>query len=73
LDLKGNGSWRKLHNNEIHSLYSSPNIIRLIKSRGGEVGGTVSTHAGGERCLKGFVGRPEGKRQTGKTKAYVGG
>jgi len=27
------GSWRKLHNDELHSLYSSPNIVRLIKSR----------------------------------------
>jgi hypothetical protein len=27
------GSWRKLHNDEIHSLYSSPNIVRAIKSR----------------------------------------
>jgi hypothetical protein len=27
------GSWRKLHNNELHSLYSSPNIVRMIKSR----------------------------------------
>jgi hypothetical protein len=25
------GSWRKLHNDEIHSLYSSPNIVRVIK------------------------------------------
>jgi hypothetical protein len=27
------GSWRKLHNNELHSLYSSPNIVRMVKSR----------------------------------------
>jgi hypothetical protein len=27
------GSWRKLHNDELHSLYSSPNIVRVIKSR----------------------------------------
>jgi hypothetical protein len=27
------GDWRKLHNEELHSLYSSPNIIRMIKSR----------------------------------------
>jgi hypothetical protein len=38
LDLKGrkmnNGeNWRKLHNDELHSLYSSPNIVRVIKSR----------------------------------------
>jgi hypothetical protein len=28
------GGWRKLHNEELHNLYSSPNIIRMIKSRG---------------------------------------
>jgi hypothetical protein len=35
LDLKReeDGSWRKLHNDELHSLYSSPNIVRAIKSR----------------------------------------
>jgi hypothetical protein len=27
------GDWRKLHNEELHKLYSSPNIIRMIKSR----------------------------------------
>jgi hypothetical protein len=27
------GGWRKLHNDELHYLYSSPNIIRMIKSR----------------------------------------
>jgi hypothetical protein len=29
------GSWRMLHNDELHSLYSSPNIVRVIKSRHG--------------------------------------
>jgi hypothetical protein len=27
------GSWRKLHNDELHSVYSSPNIVRVIRSR----------------------------------------
>jgi hypothetical protein len=30
---KVTGGWRKLHNEEIHNLHSSPNIIRMIKSR----------------------------------------
>jgi hypothetical protein len=33
------GGWRKLHNEELHNLYSSPNIIRVIKSRGIRWGG----------------------------------
>jgi hypothetical protein len=28
---EGDGSWRKQHNNELHDLYSSPNIVRVIK------------------------------------------
>jgi hypothetical protein len=51
---KEDGSWRKLHNEELHSLYSSPNIFRVTKSRGDEVGGTCGTHGGRERCLQGF-------------------
>jgi hypothetical protein len=31
------GEWKKLHNEELHNLYSSPNIIRIIKSRVGHV------------------------------------
>jgi hypothetical protein len=30
--LEEDGSWRKLHNDELHSLHSSPNIVRVIKS-----------------------------------------
>jgi hypothetical protein len=31
--MEEDGSWRNLHNDELHSLYSSPNIVRMIKSR----------------------------------------
>jgi hypothetical protein len=31
--IEEDGSWRKLHNDELRSLYSSPNIVRVIKSR----------------------------------------
>jgi hypothetical protein len=45
------GSWRKLHNDELHNLYSSPNIVRVIKSRRMRWAG----HEGeGEMCLQGF-------------------
>jgi hypothetical protein len=36
------GGWRKLHNEELHSLYSSPNKIRMIKSRGMRWAGNVA-------------------------------
>jgi hypothetical protein len=52
-------SWRKFHNDDLHSLYSSPNIARVIKSRRLRVD---MRHAwGGERCLQsfGWVARKE--------------
>jgi hypothetical protein len=45
-------SWRKLHNDELHSLYSSPNIVRVIKSRRMRWAGHVARM--GKRCLQGF-------------------
>jgi hypothetical protein len=48
------GSWRKLHNDELHSVYSSPNIVKVIKSRRLRWAGHGGTHGGGERCLQGF-------------------
>jgi hypothetical protein len=53
------GSWRKLHNDELHSLYSSPNIVRVIKSRRMRWAGHVEHMGRGEVFM---VGRFEGKR-----------
>jgi hypothetical protein len=46
------GSWRKLHNGELHRLYSSLNIVRVIKSSRMRWAGHVARM--GERCLQGF-------------------
>jgi hypothetical protein len=54
-------SWRKLHNDALHSLYSSQNIVRVIKSRM-RCAGYVARVGRGERCLQNLVGRPKGKR-----------
>jgi hypothetical protein len=61
------GSWRKLHNDELHSLYSSPNIVRVIKVKEDEVGGTWSTHGAGEICLQNFGWEARRQKTTGKT------
>jgi hypothetical protein len=44
------GSWRKLHNEELHKLYSSPSIIRLIKSRRIRWAGHIAC-MGKEECI----------------------
>jgi hypothetical protein len=46
------GLWRKLHKDELHGLYFSQNIVRVIKSRRMRWARHVAW--GGERCLKGF-------------------
>jgi hypothetical protein len=45
------GDWRKLHNRELHNLYSSPNIIRMMKSRKMRLGRACSTNGGDEECI----------------------
>jgi hypothetical protein len=42
------GSWRKLHNDELHNLYSSPNIVRVVKSRRMRLTGHVERIGRGE-------------------------
>jgi hypothetical protein len=60
------GSWRKLHNDELHSLYSSQNIVRVIKSRRMRWAGHVAHTGEGRGIYRVLVGRPEGKRPLGR-------
>jgi hypothetical protein len=60
------GSWRKLHNDELHSLYSSPNIVRVIKSRRMRWAGHVTRMGEGRGVYRVLFGRPEGKRPMGR-------
>jgi hypothetical protein len=60
------GSWRKMHNDELHSLYSSSNIVRVIKSRRMRWAGHVARMGEGRGVYRVLVGRPEGKRPLGK-------
>jgi hypothetical protein len=60
------GSWRKLHNDELHSLYSSPNIVRVIKSRRMRWAGHVARMGEGNGVYRVLVGKPEGKRPLGR-------
>jgi hypothetical protein len=56
------GEWRKLHNGDLHNLYSSPDIIRQIKSRRMRWAGHVARMGEGRNVYKVLVGKPEGKR-----------
>jgi hypothetical protein len=60
------GSWRKLHNDELHSLYSSPNFIRVIKSRKLRWARHVARMGEGRAVYRILVGKPEGKKPLGR-------
>jgi hypothetical protein len=56
------GEWRKLHSGELHNLYSSPDIIRQIKSRRLRWAGHVARMGEGRNVYGVLVEKPEGKR-----------
>ena len=62
------GEWRKLYNAELHSLYSSPNIIRSLKSRRLRCAGHVTRMEKSRNAYRVLVGKPEGKRPLGRPK-----
>ena len=56
------GEWRKLHNEELNVLYSSPNILRVVKSR---------MRWAGRGVYRVLVGKPEGKRPMGRPRRII--
>ena len=61
------GKWRELHNEELNYLYSSPNIVRVVKLR--TIRRAVQIVRTGERCIQGFGGETLGKETTWETPA----
>jgi hypothetical protein len=59
------GGWRKLHNEELHNLYSSPSIIRMMKSRSMRWVGHVARTGENRHIYWILVGKPERKRPLG--------
>ena len=56
----------KLHNEELHSLYRSPNIVRVIRSRGLRCAGHVARMEESRSAFKMLSGKPTGKRPLGR-------
>ena len=61
-----NGEWRRLHNEELHMLYFSPNIVRVIKSIRFRWTGHVARMEEGWTVLKILTSTPTGKRPLGR-------
>ena len=61
-----NGEWGRLHNEGIHSLYRSPNIVRVIKSRTLRWAGNVARMDDGRSAFKILTGKPTGKTPLGR-------
>jgi hypothetical protein len=62
------GEWRKLHNEELHNLYSSPDITRQVKSMRMRWAVYAARMSEERKMYKVLVGKPEGKRPLGRPK-----
>ena len=60
------GEWRRLHNEELNDLYTSPNIMWVIKSRRMSWAGRVARMGEERRVYRVLVEKPEGKRPLGR-------
>jgi hypothetical protein len=60
------GGWKKLHNEELHNVYSSPNMIRMIKSMRLRWAGHVARMRANWSTVRILFRRPEGKRSLGR-------
>jgi hypothetical protein len=62
------GEWRKLHNEKLNDLYSSPSIVRVIKSRRMRCVGRVTRMGENRGVYRVLVGKPEGQRPLGRSR-----
>ena len=61
-----NGEWRSLHNKDLHSLYRSPNIVKVIKSRRFRWAGHAARMEESRSGFKILTGKPRGRRPLGR-------
>jgi hypothetical protein len=66
------GDWRKLHNEELHNVYSSSNIIRMIKSRRMRWAGHTARMGAKRNAYRILVGKPERKIPLGRPRRRCG-
>jgi hypothetical protein len=62
--------WRKLHNKELHNMYSSPSIIRMIKSRRMKWAGQVALMGEHRNAYRILVEKPKRKRPLGRSRRW---
>jgi hypothetical protein len=60
------GCWGKLHIEELHNLYSSPSIVKMVKLRMMRLAGHIAQKGSERYACRILVGKPEGKRPLGR-------